>query len=360
MTTENNTPTTETIEDVDQVLPEDDKHEFKIPQGFRLITDDEAEVLANQVIEDSRDKWEIQEICDDCVVAGQSNNFLRNEFLYEYKKGSKLIRGLTAPMIKCLAVARGVSEVTEERKYTSDNDVSEFEVVVELVNPKDKNHKQKMSGFAEHPKYQGGIYNPFHKQSAHSKAFRNAALPFIPIAVIQETIYRLSQIVPLDWTPSQTETSKVTQKAYQNCIKAFTRHQDDIEEKYSVTREQFANAIPVYYNVDNRKQLTFSQWENIRYSLENGYKGMVEDIINIIHLSDDTKTSQDDVETTPDTPDTIDTPETEKNPIQDNLNNMTDALKGVSVEDSKDESVEESDEGEKIDTALIVDDSIPF
>lgn len=352
MTTEKNTPT-EHIEDVDNVLSTEDKP-FEIPQGFRLVTEEEAEILALQVTESNKDKWEIQEICDSCIVAGQSNNFLRSEFMYEYKKGNKIIRGLTAPMIKCLAVARGVSEVTEERIYTSTDKVSEFEVVVEMANPKDPNHKQKMSGFAEHSKMMNGIYNPFHKQSAHSKAFRNAALPFLPVFLIQETIYRLSKIVPLDWTPSITETEKLTKLAYQKCIDTFTELELEITSEYDITREQFANAIPVVYNQDNRKQLTKSQWDNITESLNNNCIGIVEKMIDIIK-TDISETHQNDTETTPDTSEVVDIPETSKSSIQDNIDNIKDVVE--TTEDNEDATIDDIN----LDNPNIVtDDEIPF
>ena len=60
---------------------------FEVPEGFKILSDEEVEKLSAQLVEDRRDKWEVQEIVDNAIAAGEMNTLLRNEFLYEFKKG---------------------------------------------------------------------------------------------------------------------------------------------------------------------------------------------------------------------------------------------------------------------------------
>ena len=52
---------------------------FEVPEGWRLVSDDEAEALARQLVEDHRENWEIQEIVDAAVEACEMNDMLRND-----------------------------------------------------------------------------------------------------------------------------------------------------------------------------------------------------------------------------------------------------------------------------------------
>lgn len=269
------------VEPTDDVNVEDVP--FEIPDGYRLMSDEEATELAKTLIEDYREKWEIQEVCDDLVLAGQTSDLLRNEFLYEFKQGGRIVRGLTAPMIKHLATARGISEVTEERVYNSDDDKSEFDVVVEMVNPFDPNHKLKRSGFAEEPKTKSGKYNKFHKQTAHTKAFRNAALGLLPQDLIITTIHKLAKLVPTDFQPRSIPKESNTVKAMKCCFAVYGKYEKDILETHGVSREAFGDAIREYYEVGSRKDLTAAQWDELRKSLETeGYGDVVKRIIKIV------------------------------------------------------------------------------
>ena len=51
---------------------------FDVPTGFRLLSDAEMEKFAAQIVEDHREKWEVQEIVDAAVAAGEINELMRN------------------------------------------------------------------------------------------------------------------------------------------------------------------------------------------------------------------------------------------------------------------------------------------
>ena len=195
MTNENGTQTTE-LQEVQ--VP------FEVPEGFRLMTDEEAELMASQIVESRQEQWEIQEIVDSAVVAGEMNALMRSELYYEYTQGGKTVRGLTAKMIGHLATAQGISEVIELRKSSGDAedaDKYEFEVVVEMPDPHNPQRMLYRTGYAEEPKIAYGKYDKFARAKTHTKAYRNACLKFLPQDLIMATTFKLANLVPADWTP---------------------------------------------------------------------------------------------------------------------------------------------------------------
>ena len=260
---------------------------FEIPEGYRLMSDEEAEALANSLIEDQREKWEIQEIVDNAVAAGQMNDMMRNEFLYEFKQGNRVVRGLSASMISHLAAAQSISEVTDERVHKEtegEEGIHDFEIVVEMPDPHSPGRMLKRTGFCEEPKYAFNRYDKFAKQKAYTKAFRNACMKLLPQDLITSTIYRLAKLVPVDWQPKAQAAPKqsAVNKAMRRCFAVYGKHAEDISEKHSVSREAFGDAIREHYKVKSRKELTAVQWNEIRESLETeGYGDVVKSIIDI-------------------------------------------------------------------------------
>ena len=153
---------------------------FEVPEGYRLLTDEEAEALARQLVEDHRENWQIQEIIDSAIAAGEMNELLRNEFYYEYTQGGRKVRGLTAKMIAHLAAARSITEEVDFRVYNGEGDYHEFEVVVSIPDAFHPDGKLCRSGFAEEPKIVSGNYDKFGKIKAYTKAFRRACEKLLP------------------------------------------------------------------------------------------------------------------------------------------------------------------------------------
>ena len=156
---------------------------FDVPEGYRLMTDAEADVMAMQLVESRQEQWEIQEIVDSAVVAGEMNALMRSELYYEYKQGDKMIRGLTAKMIGHLATAQGISEMIALRKSNEDDadaDAYTFEVVVEMPDPHNLQRMLYRTGYAEEPKVAYGKYDKFARAKAHTKAYRNGVFEVSP------------------------------------------------------------------------------------------------------------------------------------------------------------------------------------
>lgn len=253
---------------------------FEVPEGHRLLSEAEMEQLTAALVESHREKWEIQEIVDNAVAAGEMHEMLRNEFLYEFKQGGKQVRGLTAAMISHLATARGISEVTEERVHVEDDEKHEFTVVVEGPDPINPDRLLKRTGFSEEPKIAFGKYDRFAKQKAYTKAFRNACLKLLPQDLIIASIYKLARIVPSDWTPKPQRPALPTPSGNSNGQQAdtardtarkamyarFTERKAELE-KLGITEEILKQGILKKYSVDSRADLTEAQYVEVRKDL---------------------------------------------------------------------------------------------
>ena len=259
---------------------------FDVPEGFRLITDEEAELLASQLVESRQEKWEVQEIVDNAVAAGEMNAMMRNEFLYEFKQGGRDIRGLTAAMIAHLATAQGASEVTEEREHVETDEKHEFTVVVEMPSPVNPNEKVKRTGFCEEPKNAFGKYDKFAKQKAYTKAFRNACMKLLPQDLVIATIYKLARLVPGDWQPRQAlppqrqqralppatngngnQQDTATLKAMNACFATFNEKEQDLAD-LGVSKADFWEALKGVLGVQSRDDMTEKQWNAVNESLK--------------------------------------------------------------------------------------------
>ena len=79
MTNENGTETTEVTE----------AEAIEVPEGWRLISDDEMETLTKQLVKEHREDWKIQDLADSAVIAGEELDLIRNEYFYEFQQGGK-------------------------------------------------------------------------------------------------------------------------------------------------------------------------------------------------------------------------------------------------------------------------------
>ena len=267
---------------------------FEVPEGYRLLSDAEMEQVASQLVEDRRDKWEVQEIVDNAVVACEMNALLRNEFLYEFKQGGRDVRGLTASMITHLATAQGISEVTKEREHIEDDEKHEFEVVVEMPDPLNPDRMLKRTGFCEEPKMAYGKYDKFAKAKAHTKAFRNACMKLLPQDLIIATIYKLAKLVPADWTPRQslqqpqqralpapkqngTPAVDAREKARAAAFAKYKERKTDLEA-LGITEDIFKKGVYAHYKVKSSEDMTERQCRDLLKSLGGEFTQWVLDL----------------------------------------------------------------------------------
>ena len=156
-----------------------------------------------EMVEDKRNQWELQEIVDDAVAAGEMNKYMRNEFLYEFKQGDRQVRGLTAAMYSQLALVSDCTVLTDETDWSESNE--EFfscRVIARKIDITGKDNHQDNEGFAEQPKFTeykdyktGEVtkkYDVFAKQKAYTKAKRNAFKTLLPFTIIMAAIEKLA------------------------------------------------------------------------------------------------------------------------------------------------------------------------
>ena len=244
--------------------------DFQIPEGFRQLTDEEAALLAQGIVHDTREGWEIQEIVDTAVAAGTLNAFMRNEFYYEFKQGNRIISGLTAKMIAHLATADGITEVTEEQHYEEVDGYHKFKVVVEMIHPF-TGVKMKRSGFSEEPAKLNGKYDRFAKQKAYTKAFRNACMKLLRADLIVAAKAKLANLVPADWAPPKQPATNgngaVTAAARQKAYATFNTHEMALKA-LGVEKEAFWFGVQAYFEVEASTEMTASQWTEVTSALE--------------------------------------------------------------------------------------------
>ena len=275
----NQTQTTETTELVE--VP------FEVPEGWRLVSDEESEALARQIVEDHRENWEVQEIIDSAIAAGEMNELLRNEFYYEYTQGGRKVRGLTAKMIAHLATARSITEEIGLRKYVETDDAHEFEVVVSIPDAFHPDGKLYRSGFAEEPKVLGGKPDKFAKIKAYTKAFRRACEKLLPQDLLMAATYKLAKLVPADWQPPARQPKALPapveqtpiEKAMKACFAIFGEKEADLAKR-GIGKKDFWDALGKILGVKSRDDMTLEQWNLVQSALnEKDYGQIVKDVI---------------------------------------------------------------------------------
>ena len=270
MTNETQTPETTEIQEVE--VP------FDVPEGFKLLSDEEMELLANEIAMSHKEKWEVQELVDNAVAAGEMHELMRNELLWEFKQNGQMIRGLTAAMIAHLAKVEGISEEIDRRKYNGDGDYHDFEVVVSIADPTHPDGKSFRSGFSEEPKMVNGRYDKFGKIKAYTKAFSRACKKLLPQDLMMAAVYKLARLVPADWQPRQqalppasngtgNQQDAATVKAMESCFKAF----HDVEQNLAdlgVSKDAFWDALKEVMGVKDRNDMTEQQWKDVTRDLQ--------------------------------------------------------------------------------------------
>lgn len=272
----NETQATQTTELQEVEVP------FEVPEGFKLLSDAEMEQLANEVAKSHKDGWEVQELVDNAVAAGEMHELMRNELLWEFKQNGKMLRGLTAAMIAHLAKVEGISEEIDRRVYNGDGDYHEFEVVVSIADDRHPDGKSFRSGFSEEPKVVNGKYDKFGKIKAYTKAFTRACKKLLPQDLMMAAVYKLARLVPADWQPRQAlpeqrqaralppaqngadaETTQTAEKA------AFASYNDRAEQldALGITKEVFWEGVKAHFKVKSRAEMTAEQYEQLRKDL---------------------------------------------------------------------------------------------
>ena len=275
----NETQTTETTELQEVTEAQEVEVPFDVPEGLRELSDAEMDQLAAHLVESRQEKWEVQEIVDNAVAAGEVNALMRNEFLWEFQQNGRTLRGLTAAMIAHLATAEGITEEVDRRVYDGDGDYHEFEVVVSIADPRHPDGKLYRSGFSEEPKIVNGRYDKFGKIKAYTKAFSRACKKLLPQDLMMAAVYKLARLVPVDWQPRQqpalppasngngNQSDTATINAMQACFATFNEKEQVLLD-LGVSKADFWDALKGILGVQSRDDMTEKQWNDVNESLK--------------------------------------------------------------------------------------------
>jgi len=205
----------------------------------------------NNIPETALAKWEVEELVDDAIASGHDSEFLKNEFIYEFRQGGKVIRGLTASMYAHLALGAkiNIEEVDMETVIMDENEYVRYTVIAirrmdgELI---------AAHGTACEPQYLNGKFDKYCFQKALTKAARNARKQLLPFDMILKAIEELAEL------PSRTAvpTTPKSPTAMEVAFSYYEQHRDELPSNFwDRVRERFGHT--------SRATMTTKAWKQL-------------------------------------------------------------------------------------------------
>ena len=217
------------------------------------------------------EEYQVSDLVDDATSMDGFNEYMRNKYVYEYKQGNRVIRGLTAKSYIQMGLERGLStlEIIEDEK----KDGVKYTVCVGRVE-KDvpKENWETKWGVAYQPyKDSNGKVDFFAFQKALTKATRNAIAQFIKATDQEEAIAIFMSIDFSQSLPQGAPQAELPDAERENARKAmfatFGEKKTELE-KLGITEEIFREAMLKEYGVESRGDLTTAQYKNCKAALE--------------------------------------------------------------------------------------------
>ena len=159
-------------------------------EAVEAEVDETEETQLPVATEADGEAWEIVETIDDMLAAGQSSEFMKNEFYYSFKQAGREVHGLTASAYAHLALVENIS--IEECKVTGLKTGYEADAIAVKL---DSGQRAYGTAFAPYQDGKGKL-DVFAKQKAISKASRNARKQLLPYQKVVEAIGNLAGIAP--------------------------------------------------------------------------------------------------------------------------------------------------------------------
>ena len=229
-------------------------------------TPETAEVATTELAE-----YEVQNLVDDAMESQGFNEYMRNQYVYEYKQGTRTIRGLTARSYQQMALERDLStiEIIEDEK----KDGVKYTVCVAKVEkdvPK-KRWKRKWGVSYQPYKDTNGKVDFFAFQKALTKATRNAIAQFIKATDKEEAIaifmnIDFSQSLP-QGAPQAALPNEERETARKEMFANYGEQKAELE-KMGITEELFRGAMLARFKVESRNDLTKDQYKQVTADLK--------------------------------------------------------------------------------------------
>ena len=219
----------------------------------------EAEVEVEEealpvAVEADGEAWEIVETIDDLVAAGQSSEFMKNEFYYSFQQGGKTVHGLTASAYAHLALVEGISIESCEVKGLKTGYEADV-VAIKL------DSGQRAYGAAFAPYTSNNKLDVFAKQKAISKASRNARKQLLPYQKVVEAIGNLAGLtntLPPAPTPTEQDGKTLEQRKQGEMFACFSDRKADLE-KLGINGFTFWAGVKVKYGILSRSEMSAVQ-----------------------------------------------------------------------------------------------------
>lgn len=225
------------------------------------------------------EEYTVAELVDDALESGTWNDYMRNRYVYEFKQGGRLIRGLTAEAICHIALENGISIIDTERDILNDGVL--FKAVA--VKKSEDGTEIRAEGIAYEAFIDRGKPDKFCWQKALTKACRNARKQLIPatmqVAAI-ETLLTLDPQVSLPTAESEPESEPETPhpdqeykeppelaNARKSAFAVYHKRKDDLLE-IGIEDGVFWGGVRENYGVESRKEMGETDWKNLRASLD--------------------------------------------------------------------------------------------
>ena len=156
----------------------------------------EAQVPVNIPTTDM-EKWEIAEIVDEAITMGARSEYMKNEYMYEFRQGGEIVRDLTTSMYKHLALVEGIRINKDETQFDESDDWVDCRVLAQFTHPV-TGEVHDAEGFGSRaipdktsPKYEQ--VRKFIRQTVYSIAVRNAIKQLLPFDVVVGAINALAE-----------------------------------------------------------------------------------------------------------------------------------------------------------------------
>ena len=220
-------------------------------------------------------EYHVQELVDDALSAGRFNEYMRGQYVYEFKQGNRVIRGLSADAIAHIALEQGIT--------IEDVDVRETDkgVLVTATALKMESGLRAIGISYEPFMSNTGIFDKFAWQKALTKASRNARKQLIPATVRVQAIdiflnldpddrQSLPAPKPVDLSPAVNgETaSKDEGKDMRQAFAVYSEHSADLLSSLRLSEEDFWSGVRRHYEVESRNDMTDAEWRNLTASIK--------------------------------------------------------------------------------------------
>ena len=233
---------------------------------------------------DELQEYEVANFVDDALVEGSITDFMLSEYVYEFQQGNRTIRGLTARAIAHLALEQNIS-IKEASREILDEGICYTAVAVKVEPGAPEAEWLRAEGVSYEPFVLNGKHDPYAWQKAMTKASRNARRQLIPAVLQIKAVEMLMQIgeAAAGKNPGQAalppaQDENETDRHRKAAFALFNEKQSSIHAR-GIDTDAFWMAVREHYSVKSRKEMTESNWRNLRASLEaEGFASWIRDL----------------------------------------------------------------------------------